>query len=445
MINAAIVGLGKWGQNLVNSVQGKSEKIRFVAGVLRHPENAREYAERNGLALHSDLGAVLADPAIDAIVLATPHTVHAEQIRAAAKAGKPVFTEKPFTLTSGDAREAVRIAAENKVALAVGYNWRFQPALQEIRAMIEDGRLGKLLHIEGNFCGPSVYRFPKGHWRQQREEGPAGGMTGRGVHVVDAMMYLAGQVDTVYAQSKRIALDYGIDDTTAMLFNFKGGATGYLGTVIATAETWRMQVFGSKGWVEVGDVEHLTTWQMKMCLIDPDNLMTHHKPQVVTFPGTSTERAELESFADAVAEGRRLAVAGGDEEHGVAVLEAIMESARSGSTVKVGAAPSVASRRAASKSESPVAVKAKRLLKRVKKTLREVAKKATAAPAATRTPAAKKKTARTAAKKSTRRANARTERTERRATTKTTRNAAQKRPATTARRASAKKKAPRRK
>jgi CCR4-NOT transcriptional regulation complex NOT5 subunit len=206
-----------------------------------------------------------------------------------------------------------------------------------------------------------------------------------------------------------------------------------------------MQVFGSKGWVEVGDVEHLTTWQMRMCLIDPDNLMTHHKPQVVTFPETSTERAELESFADAVAEGRRLAVAGGDEEHGVAVLEAIMESARSGSTVKVGAAPSVASRRAASKSESPVAVKAKRLLKRVKKTLREVVKKATAAPAATRTPAAKKKTARTAAKKSTRRANARTERTERRATTKTTRNAAQKRPATTARRASAKKKAPRRK
>ncbi len=318
-------------------MQGKSGKIRFTAGVLRHPENAREYAELNGLALHSTLDAVLDDRSIAAIVLATPHSVHAEQIIACARAGKPVFTEKPFTLTSSSAREAVRIAEENNVTLGVGFNWRFQPALQEIKKLLDDGTLGKLLHIEGNFCGPSVYRFGREHWRQNRDEGPAGGMTGRGVHVVDAMLYLAGQVDNVHAQSKRIALNYGIDDTTSMLFAFKGGATGYLGTLIATAETWRMQVFGSLGWAEVGDVEHLTTWQLKVCLIDPENLNTHHRPHVRTFMQTSTERAELENFADAVCERRPLAVAGGDEAHGVAVLEAILESAKRGVTVRVGA------------------------------------------------------------------------------------------------------------
>ena len=332
MINAAIVGLGRWGQNLVNSVQAKSTKIRFVAGVLRNPEKARDYAEANGIALHSRLEAVLADPRIDAIVLATPHTVHAEQILACVRAMKPVFTEKPFTLTLASAREALRLAAENRVTVAVGYNWRFQPALQQIRAMLSDGRLGKLLHIEGNFCGPSVYRFNKEHWRQQREEGPAGGMTGRGVHVVDAMLYLAGPVESVHAHSHRRALDYGIDDTTSMLLKFRNGVTAYLGTVIATAETWRMQVFGSKGWAEVGDVEHLTTWQMKVCYVEPGNLHVHHKPQLVSFPQISTERAELEHFADAIAERRPLAIAGGDEEHGVAVLEAILESARSGRT-----------------------------------------------------------------------------------------------------------------
>jgi predicted dehydrogenase len=335
MINAAIVGLGRWGQNLVNSVQGKSDKIRFVAGVLRHPENAREYADTQGLKLESDYAEVLADPGIDAVVLATPHTTHAEQIIAAVNAGKPVFTEKPFTLTSSEAAKALHAAARGNVTVGVGYNWRFQPALQEIRRMLEDGRLGKLLHIEGNFCGPSVYRFPREHWRQQREEGPGGGMTGRGVHVVDAMLYLAGHVDTVQAQSYRLALDYGIDDTTSMLFRFASGVTAYLGTVIATAETWRMQVFGSRGWVEVGDVEHLTTWEMKVCYVDPDNLHTHQRPQRVVFPQTSTERAELENFAEAVREGRALAVAGGDEEHGVAVLEAIMESVRTGAVVSV--------------------------------------------------------------------------------------------------------------
>lgn len=398
MINAAIVGLGKWGQNLVNSVQGKSEKIRFTAGVLRHPENAREYAERNGLTLHSSLDAVLADPSIDAIVLATPHSVHAEQVVACARAGKPVFTEKPFTLTSGTAQEAVRAAAENDVTLAVGFNWRFQPALQEIRNMLDEGTLGTLLHIEGNFCGPSVYRFGREHWRQSRDEGPAGGMTGRGVHVVDAMMFLAGQVDTVHAQSKRLALDYGIDDTTSMLFQFKGGATGYLGTIIATAETWRMQVFGSKGWAEVGDVEHLGTWQLKVCLVDPENLNTHHKPQVRTFIQTSTERAELENFADAVNEKRPLAVAGGDEEHGVAVLEAILESAKRGETITVGAEPQPPEAARESAASSVVST-GRRLLKSVQETFREVVDNVTGStPTKTRRVAVKKK-ARPAAKK----------------------------------------------
>ena len=113
------------------------------------------------------------------------------------------------------------------------------------------------------------------------------------------------------------------------------GATGYLGTVIATAETWRLQVCGSKGWMEVGDVQHLTTWTLRTCFFDPADPYVHPKPQLVTFPDTSTERAELENFADAVREKRPLAMAGGDEEHNVSVLEAILDSAAKGTTVRV--------------------------------------------------------------------------------------------------------------
>ena len=337
MINAAIIGLGRWGQNLVNSVQGKSDTIRFVTGAMRNVAKAEAYAREKGLPLYDSYEKALADPKVDAVVLATPHTRHAEQIVAAAKAGKHVFTEKPLALTAKSASAALRACAKAGVTLAVGYNWRFQPALQEIRRMLEDGRLGKLLHVEGNFCGPSAYRFPANHWRQAREEGPAGGMTGRGVHVVDAFLYLAGRIDSIHAQSSRRVLGYGLDDTTSMLFRFKSGASGYLGTVIATAETWRMQVFGSIGWVEVGDVEHLTTWQMKACLMDPKNLWAHQKPQVLTFPQVSTERAELEHFARAAQAKRPLAVAGGDEIHGVEIFESILRSAKSGKTVRIGA------------------------------------------------------------------------------------------------------------
>ena len=335
MLNAAIVGLGRWGQNLVNSIQGKSDKIRIVLGVLRHPENARDYATAQGFQLVDSLDKALADPAVQAIILATPHTAHAEQIVACAKAGKPVFTEKPFTLTTASAKAALAACADANVTLAVGYNWRFQPALQEIKRLLDSRRLGKLLHMEGNFNGPSVYRVSKDHWRQNPEEGPAGGMTGRGVHVVDAMLYLAGKIDTVHAQSYRIALDYGTDDTTSMLFKFRGGATAYLASVIATAETWRLQVCGSKGWAEVGDVQHLTTWTLRTCFFDQSNPYHHPQPQIVTFPDTSTERAELENFADAVAAKRPLAVGDGDVQHNVTVLEAILASATKGETIKV--------------------------------------------------------------------------------------------------------------
>jgi predicted dehydrogenase len=335
VINAAIIGLGHWGQNLVNSVQGKSELIRFTTGATRTPAKAAAYAAESGIVLESSYEHVLADPAVDAVVLATPHTQHAAQIVAAAKAGKHVFTEKPLAFDRRSAASAIRACARADVTLAVGYNWRFQPALQEIRRMLADGRLGRLMHLEGNFCGPSAYRFSKDHWRQVREEGPAGGMTGRGVHTLDAYLYLAGRIASVYAQSERLALDYGLDDTTSILLRFANGATGYLGTIIATAETWRMQVFGSKGWAEVGGIQHLNTWEMRVCTVDPQNPLARRQPELVTFPEVSTERAELENFARAVTDKRPLAAPGGDEEHGAAVLEAVSQSAAAGRSVPV--------------------------------------------------------------------------------------------------------------
>jgi predicted dehydrogenase len=335
VIRTAIVGLGIWGQHLVASVQGKSDLIRFVAGTTRTPAKALEFCNQQGIRMLDSYGQVLADPAINAVVLATPHSMHSTHITAAAKAGKHVFVEKPLGLSRESSQRAVAACAEHNVTLAVGYNWRFQPALQEIKRMLEDGRLGKLLHIEGNFSGPSAYRFTREHWRQDREEVPAGGMTGRGVHVVDAMLYLAGHIDTVMAQSHRLVQDFGVDDTTSMLFRFKGGATGYLGTVIATAETWRMQVFGSRGWAEVGEVEHLPTWSLRVCYFDPNHITVKEKPRLLEYEPVSTERAELENFARSAMAGRRIAVVGGDELHNVAVLEAVVRSARQDSKERI--------------------------------------------------------------------------------------------------------------
>lgn len=335
MIRAAIIGLGTWGQHLVRCLGPDSPDIRFTAAATRTPAKAQAFAGEHGLRMLASYEAALADPEVDAVVLATPHTQHTDQIVAAARAGKPVFTEKPLGVDAASAARAAKACAEAGVTLGVGYNWRFQPALQKIRSLIDDGTLGRVLHLEGNFCGPSVYRFPEGHWRHDRTEGPAGGMTGRGVHVVDAMLHLAGPIAQVTAQSFRLVQDFGMDDTTSMLFRFAGGATGTLATVIATAETWRMQVFGSNAWVEVGDVEHLTTWDLRLCRIDRANIGAKQRPETLTFPKTSTERAELEHFARHAAAKQPLAMPGGDAVHNVEVLGAILRSIETQSTVRL--------------------------------------------------------------------------------------------------------------
>src|SRR5215218_70220 len=134
MLRAAIVGLGWWGKSLVNAVHGKSDAIRFVLGQTRSREK--------GIALVDDYDAVLASKDVHAVVLATPHSQHGDQVRRAAAAGKHVFCEKPFTLTADDAAGAIAAAQKAGIVLAVGFNRRFAPAMAELRTRIRDGRLG---------------------------------------------------------------------------------------------------------------------------------------------------------------------------------------------------------------------------------------------------------------------------------------------------------------
>src|ERR1700710_461044 len=103
MVDAAIIGLGWWGKNILKAVQGRSSKLRFVHGVSKEIDQAVPLAEQHGFKLSSELDAALEDPGVQAVVLATPHSLHAEHIVRVAAAGKPVFCEKPLSLKRADA------------------------------------------------------------------------------------------------------------------------------------------------------------------------------------------------------------------------------------------------------------------------------------------------------------------------------------------------------
>ena len=168
MLRVAICGAGHWGTRLIESVHGKSDKLAFTAAVTRDPAGKQALTSRFGLALTTRYEDVLADRSIDAVVLATPHTQHAAEIVAAARAGKHVFVEKPFTLTRGDAERAIAACREAGVTLHVGFNRRYAPAYADMQARIAAGEIGTLRHVEGHFSGSPSYQTEPGNWRSNQ-------------------------------------------------------------------------------------------------------------------------------------------------------------------------------------------------------------------------------------------------------------------------------------
>jgi len=325
MVNAAIVGLGRWGQRLVDSAAApRSGAIRFTQAVARTPDNARAFCAKHDLRFSTDLAAVLAEPSIRAVVFATPHSQHADQVARAAAAGKHVFVEKPFTLDLASARQAAAACRRAGVVLALGHNRRFLPAMAELKRLAASGALGEILHLEGAFSGNFGLGYRPGIWRATPEESPAGGMTAMGIHIIDAFIHLAGEIRSARCESHRKVLSVDLDDTTSAFFRFESGATGYLSTLTATGRMVRVQVFGTRGWAHLLDHHILET-------CDIDGRVARHE-----YPATDIERRELESFADAI-EGRApYPVPVAEVVHGIAVMEATFRSAaRDGERIPV--------------------------------------------------------------------------------------------------------------
>ena len=163
MKNLAIVGLGYWGQNLVGAVQGASEVVRFSLGVARRPEPLQDFAKRRGLKIVESYADALSNPNIDGVVLATPDRLHPQQVIEAVKAAKPVLVEKPFALDRKSADAAIVEAVKHNVLVAFAHNRRFLPAVAAMREQIVADRIGRILHIEGNFSDRKSTRLNSSH------------------------------------------------------------------------------------------------------------------------------------------------------------------------------------------------------------------------------------------------------------------------------------------
>lgn len=315
-VGLASIGLGWWGNVLADGVAstGKGQVLSCYA---RNPETRDAFALKHGCAAVAEPDQIWSDPAIEGVLIATPHSVRHELIARAAQAGKHIFVEKPLALTGEEARASARAAEEADVVLQVGHNKRRQTANRRLHEMLHGGELGKLQHIEANISVPVAFKPDLPDWRKNPEQIPAGGMTPLGVHHVDTIRYLGGPIRSVSAISKRVFATLDVDDVTAMIFELESGPLAYLVTLLATAGVNTVTLYGSDA----------AAWSEE----DGTRLFVQKRgePSRTEIPVTTIDTVadEMGEFADCIRTGREPETGAEAAIPVVDVLEAIVKSA----------------------------------------------------------------------------------------------------------------------
>jgi predicted dehydrogenase len=323
VIDAGVVGLGRWGRHLVDAVQERGRplgnRIRFRrALVRRRAPDLEAFASAHGLELVSDLQSLLA-AGVDAVVVAAPISALREYVVAAAAAGKHVFVEKPFALEPEHARTAFAACAAASVVVAVDYQFRFLPACQRLHELVKGGTIGEPIHLDATLSTGHAHYWPAESWRLDPDENPGGPVSSLGSHMLDLMVDIAGPVRQAAADVVVVAGPGPVGDVGNVLVRFESGATGHLAAVSSSWPGFRLAAYGSRGWAQV---LHRTT--LEVATPGTELLTEDH-------PVGAPERAALEAFAVAAVGGEPYPVEAAQVVHVVAVSSAIASSARHGS------------------------------------------------------------------------------------------------------------------
>ena len=326
-LGIAVCGLGWWGRVIVPLAK-TSAKLKVVRVVDPDPRAAGFASEQN--VPLSTFDEALKDPAVQGVVLCTPHTLHTEQIVKAANAGKHVFCEKPLSLSRSEVLRAIEAINKKHLALAVGHEKRFEPPIQEAMRLVKSGELGVPLQIEANFVQDKFLSLPADNWRLSSKEAPAGPMTATGIHLLDLSVGVFGAARRVFASVKTLGSHLVNGDTLAILVEFEKGHS-LLNACLATPFDGRFAVYCSEGWVEVRDKAHPEApqgWTLTKVVRGGEKVKQEYPPAKAVL-------ANLEAFAEAAEGGRPYPVPQEEMIANVSALEAIFRSAASGKIEEV--------------------------------------------------------------------------------------------------------------
>lgn len=319
-VRVASVGLGWWGGVLAE--RGRTAGLDIVSCFARTRESRDEFAAAHDCRAASSYEEQLADPEVEGVLIATPHSTHSDLVVQAAAAGKHVFCDKPFTLDVASAKRAVVAADEAGIVLQVGHNRRRQPANRRLKQLIDSDQLGVVHYAEANLSYPKGLQ-PRGGWRGDPEESPAGGMTGLGVHMADNLLYLLGRPSRVAAFSRRVIGVGELDDVTMATLEFESGALALLATSMVIPDIGRTAVWGTKA-AAANEVDGAQFY------FQPTGEKERTAQPVDTI---DTVVDELEEFGRNVRDGSRPETGGPEALEVTAVLEGIVESVKNATVV----------------------------------------------------------------------------------------------------------------
>ncbi len=322
-MRVAVAGLGWWGKQIVSCLS-RSRRFEVLYGIdPKPPADVEDFRKTYPFKLSTDLGVALADPAVEGIVLATPHVLHEEQSLQVIAAGKNLFCEKPLAMSGAGARRIVETCKRGGKVLGIGHERRWEPAFEELQRLIDAGALGRILTFEANVSHDQFRKLAPDNWRLDTASAPAGMMTAVGIHLTDLMIHFAGPAAEVRARSAGMVFTPPAQDFVTASIEFKSGVRATYTSLSSTPFYARFAAFGDAGWVEITSEANVDRGKPTVLTVsDADGRRT------TVYEATDTVTQNFEAWADAV-EGRAT-YRFTDREiiDNIALFEAIVRSSR---------------------------------------------------------------------------------------------------------------------
>jgi predicted dehydrogenase len=318
--------------------------VEIAAIYGRNHGKAARLAELYGGRAYHDLEAFLANRPMDFVVIGSPSGLHSEHGIAVARHGLHVLVEKPIDITTTRADSLIAECADAGVRLGVIFQDRTAPDLVRLKQILDEGRLGKPILVSASvrwYRPPDYYEGSS--WRGTRSLDGGGALMNQGVHTVDLLLWLLGDISRVSAKTITALHRIEVEDTVVATLEFASGA---LGTLEAATSAYpgfprRITISGSEGSVAV-EHNRLASIQIRDWPEQAEEAGTEADPGGASshlVADISGHRAVISDFIHAIQTGGSPCCDGPEGRRSVEVIEAIYESAQTGRDVQIGSPP----------------------------------------------------------------------------------------------------------